>query len=258
MSMAWARLASDGVLDPALVAALDAEPERRADALRDLSSTPRERSARVRAIPILREDAAMELAALVQGASGDERRAGAGGTPSTHTTGERVRVALSDGSAGEGAREWCRWFVTRVVTALATALFEATPVIHAHGYALRYRRLAERGPNDPTALKFHSDDADYTFNLNLGVRWTGGDVAFLDDDDDRPPGTPKADAEESRGRLWRYSHQLGHGLLHDDCYHAAEPLLSGERIQLIFWLLRDDADWKRDFFPDLERRLATF
>lgn len=255
--MEWADLASDSSLHPALLNALALPATDRFAALRRLADTPRKSSKRVRSLPIFVEDAVDRLLKLIESASGDNRRAGAAGDTKHRENGERIRVVLTDGSTGEGPQMWCAWFVRRVLREIAIALFHSTPVLHAHGYVLRYRRLEKKQqPVDATALKFHTDDSDYTFNCCLGRYWTGGDLLFVDDDDARRPGSPIADEEEQKGTLWRYTHRVGCGVIHDDCYHAVEPLVSGERVQLVFWLLRDDEEWKREFFSSLERTLA--
>ena len=129
-----------------------------------------------------------------------------------------------------------------MLTPLCRELFGVDTQIHYHAYVLRYRDTAP-------GLRFHTDDADFTFNLNLGDAWTGGDLRFVDKSD--RPGTPDSVAG------WAIAHEPGFALLHDDCYHAADPITSGQRTQLIFWILKDDEPWKRDFFPKLESSLLS-
>ena len=272
-----------------LALATTGDEERRL-ALRALCATPRAGNAHVLTCPVLTPRACAELrrAVLLDEDGSDALRAGAGResggsrhaptTPRPPAAAERQRWFMRN--------EFSAWLYTSVLRPLAAASFgtqllepSTAPPSH-HAYVLNYRRRhALREPpdgdedDDATRLRFHTDDADVTVNISLGPTsqgptiaergrsanaWSGGDLVFCDDDAAAPrrPGTPDEAEERAAGRLWRCEHVCGTAVLHDGtAYHAAESLKSGERTQLIFWCLGNDARWKRTFYGELEDEL---
>jgi len=253
-------------LDPALAEALSFKGENRARAIKSLAKQPNTGSRGVHCVKMLSERAAtavgQEIGRLNQCC--DNKRAGAGGGSgegSSTADGGRERWAVSDGTCGREAAAWSNWFASAAITPIFDILYGDGELASHHAYMLRYTGGGGGGKsNAATALGFHIDDADVTVNINCGGIFQGGDLHFFEDDpalEGQPrPGTP--DPHKESERRWSLSHSVGTAIFHDgNTYHAAGETTAGERCQLIWWAMRNDAAWKRGFYGELEASLAA-
>lgn len=75
-------------------------------------------------------------------------------------------------------------------------------------------------------LALHFDNAEVTFNVNIGGKWDGGQVKFFGDFDKRTD--PNLEASVTL--------QRGHAVIHAGIeLHQAEPITAGQRHNLIIW-----------------------
>ncbi|KJE89909.1 Ogfod2 protein [Capsaspora owczarzaki ATCC 30864] len=92
---------------------------------------------------------------------------------------------------------------------------------HHHTFVVQYRMAEDR------ELKFHFDDAEVTLNVCLGTEFTGGALYF----------GGLFDAPETHDESLAVQHQLGRATLHLGKHrHAAKPITSGERYNMIMWM----------------------
>lgn len=96
-----------------------------------------------------------------------------------------------------------------------------TDCAEQYGFTVRYKR------GEDTALAGHSDTANVTLNVCLGRSFTGGNLYF------KGVRFTSSAADETRREV---VHRPGWAILHLGGHiHAAEPIDSGERINLIMW-----------------------
>jgi len=85
------------------------------------------------------------------------------------------------------------------------------------------------------SLSPHYDNSEITLNVNLGIDFDGGELAFA--------------AHHSGGSSTcrEYYHEwrgVGHGVLHlGERVHSALPIASGERENLVVWMR--STEWRR-------------
>ena len=89
-----------------------------------------------------------------------------------------------------------------------------------HCFIVRYREGEDLG------LDMHTDDSDVTFNICLGLDFTGAGLQFCG----------AVGAPEHRKHHFTYQHQKGHCVVHlGRKRHGADDITSGERLNLILW-----------------------
>ena len=91
------------------------------------------------------------------------------------------------------------------------------------GFSIRYEA------NKDTSLRMHSDASSVTLNINLnlpGEDYSGSGVNFYD---------------QSTGKLVEQRFEPGTALIHrGHVPHAAQPIISGERSNIVLWLYGDN------------------
>ncbi len=101
------------------------------------------------------------------------------------------------------------------------------------GFSIQYQ------PEKDTSIRMHSDASSVTLNINLNLpdeEFTGSEVDFHD------PNT---------GKVNRLSFKPGVAMIHrGSVVHAAQPILSGERTNLILWLYGDQMQIPRNINHD--------
>jgi len=117
------------------------------------------------------------------------------------------------------------WFVDKL-QALLQPLGEALfPVVGSawdghHCFVVRYRQGEDLG------LDMHTDDSDVTFNVCLGLDFTGAGLQFCGE----------MGAPDHRRRSFAYQHVKGSCVMHlGRKRHGADDIASGERLNLILW-----------------------
>ncbi|CAK9047147.1 2-oxoglutarate and iron-dependent oxygenase domain-containing protein CP2 (Protein CUPULIFORMIS 2), partial [Durusdinium trenchii] len=89
-----------------------------------------------------------------------------------------------------------------------------------HCFIVRYRSGEDLG------LDMHTDDSDVTFNLCLGLDFTGAGLQFCG----------MSGAPDHRKHRHSYFHRKGHCVMHlGRRRHGADDITSGERLNLILW-----------------------
>ena len=79
------------------------------------------------------------------------------------------------------------------------------------------------------SLSTHFDNAEVTLNANLGLEFEGGELLFYGHKE-------SAGGDPTAGLDWA-EHSVGHGVLHlGQQVHAALPIESGERRNLVVWM----------------------
>lgn len=92
----------------------------------------------------------------------------------------------------------------------------------------------------------HRDISDVTVNLSLGDVFEGGRLLLKGWGPRFLTGTEQQ-ATANRERFFEQHHEPGLALLHMGSHpHKAEPITSGERLNLIFWRNADDGRARRD------------
>lgn len=90
------------------------------------------------------------------------------------------------------------------------------------GFSIQYR------PESDTSIRMHTDASSVTLNINLNLReerYTGSEVDFHD---------------PIKGRINRVRFEPGTAIIHrGNVPHAAQPITSGERTNLVLWLYGD-------------------
>ena len=270
-------------LDSRLADALAIEDENsRRAALQSCLTFPRPGNGHVFTVPLLRCEVCSDLrrSVLASNEPLDNYRAGAG-----RNIGELHSAANRARERWVYRTKWTEWLYSMVLSPLISSAFQGAVLLDAftaescshHSYVLNYRKAAvgphESEPSvDTTSLGFHTDDADFTVNISLGPvetsvspgaeanknAWGGGDLLFCDDPSGSTtrPGTPDQVEEARAGRLWKHVHECGTAVVHDGtAYHAAESISHGERTQLIYWCMKNDAKWKESFYSEMESEL---
>lgn len=94
-----------------------------------------------------------------------------------------------------------------------------------HGFAVEYALDKDR------KLDFHVDDSEVTLNVCLGVDFEGGELYFGGLRCPLHQQEPPKPEEQ-----FLCAHEVGLGLLHLGRHrHAATPIRSGRRVNLILW-----------------------
>jgi hypothetical protein len=94
-----------------------------------------------------------------------------------------------------------------------------------HGFIVEYQ------PGKDTKLDFHVDASDVTLNVCLGKEFTGGTLFFRGVRCGRCQQTEWRPEEE-----FEIAHTAGQAILHRGKHrHGANPIVSGERYNLILW-----------------------
>lgn len=89
-----------------------------------------------------------------------------------------------------------------------------------HCFVVRYREGEDLG------LDMHTDDSDVTFNVCLGLQFSGAGLQFCG-----RQGFPN-----HRRHSFTYEHVKGHCLVHlGNKRHGADDIVAGERLNLILW-----------------------
>ncbi len=103
------------------------------------------------------------------------------------------------------------------------------------GFSIQYK------PQRDTSIRMHTDASSVTLNINLNLpeeEYTGSEVDFHD---------------PSTGRLSRVKFKPGMAMLHKgNIPHAAHPITSGERTNLVLWLYGDRMELPRPQSHNLE------
>jgi len=97
-----------------------------------------------------------------------------------------------------------------------------------HSYLVHYDEQS-----DPQGLDMHHDSSDITFNAALSEpdSYTGSGLRFCG----------LHSARSYRRHTFTYRHELGRAILYDGrMRHAAEPIQSGERTNLVMWIHSTD------------------
>ncbi|CAE7946726.1 ICU11, partial [Symbiodinium sp. KB8] len=101
-----------------------------------------------------------------------------------------------------------------------------------HCFIVRYREGEDLG------LDMHTDDSDVTFNICLGLNFTGAGLQFCG-----AVGTP-----DHRKHHLTYQHRKGHCVVHlGRKRHGADDITSGERLNLILWNHSSEFRQSRDY-----------
>lgn len=130
---------------------------------------------------------------------------------------------------------------------------QRAPLAYHHDYCICYEEGADE------SLKPHTDDSDLTVNVFLGSPGKpheGAELLLLaPTEEDTRCGTPRMDRFAGTSRSYVHD-EVGRAVFHPgDRWHAVQPLLSGCRWNLLTWALRDDKDWKRSFYAEMEEHL---
>mmetsp|Transcript_62994 Transcript_62994/g.172979 ORF Transcript_62994/g.172979 Transcript_62994/m.172979 type:complete len:197 (+) Transcript_62994:468-1058(+) len=124
-----------------------------------------------------------------------------------------------------GFTELLNSLAERVIGPLGRHLYPqwcgALDCAEVYGFSVRYAR------GEDVSLAEHSDTANVTLNVCLGRTFTGGDLYFK--------GVRFTETADQQARH-EVAHRPGWALLHLGGHvHAAQPLESGERVNLILW-----------------------
>lgn len=96
------------------------------------------------------------------------------------------------------------------------------------GFSIQYQAGMD------TSLRLHTDASSATLNINMnmpGEEFTGSEVGFYD---------------STTGKVNRVSFKPGVAMIHrGNIAHAAQPITSGERSNLVFWLYGDHGNIPR-------------
>ena len=118
-------------------------------------------------------------------------------------------------------QDWYQQIMNKYMRPIARVLFpEITGAdSQTFGFSIQYQ------PKKDTSLRLHTDASAATLNININLpneEFTGSEVDFFD------PNT---------GKTNRTSFKPGVAMLHrGNIAHAAQPITSGERSNLVFWL----------------------
>ena len=102
-------------------------------------------------------------------------------------------------------------------------------------------------PEQDTSIQMHTDASSVTLNINFNLpdeKFTGSEVDFYD---------------SQKGKLNRVTFQPGVALIHKGHVpHAAHPIKTGERSNLVFWLYGDrmlisPQNDQKIFYPSRDR-----
>jgi len=120
------------------------------------------------------------------------------------------------------------------IVPLASILFKEVGgdnLQHYHAFTIRYKF------GEDIQLKRHTDDADVTLNICLGKTFTGGKLYFVGVKDSSIQKVPKSLHQFKREyEETDLTHELGKAVLHLGKHiHGANPIESGERVNLIIW-----------------------
>lgn len=114
----------------------------------------------------------------------------------------------------------------RFIAPIMTLLFpewSGDALDHHHAFVVRYAVAI-----DEVALDKHMDQSETTLNVCLGKQFVGGAAFF----------GGVRDASSERKETFRFAHRVGGGnaIVHvGQHWHGAEPIVGGERYNLILW-----------------------
>jgi len=120
-----------------------------------------------------------------------------------------------------GLSEFFDTFITQYFTHIASIMNKNSYAIDDH-----HSFIVEYAIGKDKELHLHVDDSELTLNICLGVDFTGGNILF------------KGHIDNPQSQLvhGEYEHVKYRAILHDGRHmHAAAPIESGERYNLIIW-----------------------
>lgn len=121
-----------------------------------------------------------------------------------------------------GFDQFIKDMMKHFITPLAQELFDIKDLNYHHSFVIRYKI------GEDVDLKTHVDKSDITINLCLGKEFEGGNVYF------------KGLKDSNDDNLYNeYISKVGKAIIHvGNHFHGANPIKTGERVNLIIWCSR--------------------
>lgn len=239
----------EDLIDPALLIALHLPADARKEAIRKLA---RHEFEAAYSLQLLRPEACAKLLEEVQLFREATRNAG------------RQSPGLLLGS---------RWYPEHIAPAykglfdrllaevyapVDAALYESShPLAYHHDYCISFEDTGDKG------CCAHTDDSDVTINIYLGTtteKHEGAELLILAPTaEDTRCGTPRLGPGEYAGTSYLYHHtDVGRAVIWDgEVWHLVQPIRKGCRWNLLTWAMRNDAQWKESFYPEMHQYLKA-
>eukprot|EP00045_Choanoeca_perplexa_P004066 m.35289 g.35289 ORF g.35289 m.35289 type:complete len:509 (+) comp12378_c0_seq1:183-1709(+) len=133
-------------------------------------------------------------------------------------------------------------YLQPVVRALMPDLAEGMPMDHHHTFVVHYQH------GQDLDLDMHTDDSEFTCNINLVDTFTGCGLSFCG-----------MHGSESHRKLRHvYQHQRGRAVVHAGMHrHGADELVSGRRENLIIWCRSSGYRQSDDFHGRFKQQFLT-
>eukprot|EP00730_Choanoeca_flexa_P012569 TRINITY_DN4398_c0_g1_i1.p1 TRINITY_DN4398_c0_g1~~TRINITY_DN4398_c0_g1_i1.p1 ORF type:complete len:609 (+),score=132.19 TRINITY_DN4398_c0_g1_i1:257-1828(+) len=145
----------------------------------------------------------------------------------------RYGMILSEMGMSAMLTKLMKSYLQPVIDALMPTLAQGQPMDHHHSFVVQY----ERGHD--IHLDMHTDDSEFTCNVNLVDTFTGSGLSFCG----------MHGSENHRKLQQVYQHKRGRAVVHAGMHrHGADPLLSGRRENLIVWCRSSAYRQTADFY----------